>query len=297
MNIVITGSLGHIGKPLTEELVQKGHHVTVISSKSEKQADIETLGAIAAVGSVEDTAFLTRVFTGANAVFCMIPPNFSAPDQVAYYSRIGDNYAQAIEQAGVKRVVHLSSYGAHLEKGTGFIVGSYHVENRLDSVADVAVTHIRPGYFYYNLYGFVGMIKAAGFMGANYGGDDKLALVSPVDIAAAVADELTSSATDRHVRYVASDDRTCSEIAQVLGKAIGKPDLTWVVISSEQMKAGLEANGVPASAAASLVELGSATHSGALRDDYDHHKPVMGKVKLEDFAPEFAAGFDQKQAH
>ena len=37
MKIVVTGSLGHIGKPLTEELVQKGHSVTVISSKAEKQ--------------------------------------------------------------------------------------------------------------------------------------------------------------------------------------------------------------------------------------------------------------------
>ena len=45
MNIVITGSLGHIGKPLTEELVYKGHHVKVISSKPEKQADIQAVGA------------------------------------------------------------------------------------------------------------------------------------------------------------------------------------------------------------------------------------------------------------
>ena len=297
MNIVITGSLGHIGKPLTDELVQKGHHVTVISSKSQKQADIEAVGATAAIGSVEDVAFLAATFTGADAVFCMIPPNFSQPDQVTYYSRIGDNYAQAIQQAGVKRVVHLSSYGAHLAKGTGFIVGSYQVENRLNALPNVAITHIRPGYFYYNLFGFVGMIGAAGFMGANYGGDDKLVLVSPVDIAAAVADELTTTSTDRPVRYVASDERTCNEVARVLGGAIGKPDMTWAVISSEQMQQGLEANGVPAGAAAALVELGSATHSGILREDYDHHKPVLGTVKLEDFAPEFAAGFTRQQTH
>lgn len=297
MNIVITGSLGHVGKPLTNELVQKGHHVTVISSKPEKRADIEALGATAAIGSVDDVAFLTGTFTGADAVFCLIPPNFSAPDQVTYYSRVGNNYAQAIEQAGVKRVVDLSSYGAHLEKGTGFIVGSHHVEKRLDALANVAVTHVRPGYFYYNLYNFVGMIKATGFMGANYGGDDRLVLVSPVDIAAAVADELTTSVTHRHVRYVASDERTCNEVAQVLGRAIGKPDLTWAVISSEQMQTGLEANGVPMSAAAALVELGSATHSGALREDYERHKPVLGTVKLEDFAQEFATGFTRQQSH
>ena len=297
MNIVITGSLGHIGKPLTDELVGKGHAVTVISSKPQKQADIETAGATAAIGSVEDVAFLKATFTGADAVFCMIPPNFLESDQLTYYSRIGDYYAQAIQQAGVRRVVHLSSYGAHLEKGTGFIVGSYQVEKRLNTLPNVALTHIRPGYFYYNLFGFVGMIQAAGFMGANYGGEDKMVLVSPVDIAAAVADELTTAQTDRPVRYVASDERTCSEVARVLGGAIGKPDLTWAVISSDQMQQGLEANGVPAPTASALVELGAATHSGILREDYDHYKPVLGQVKLEDFAPEFAAGFTQQQTH
>ena len=45
MNIIVTGSLGIISKPLTKELVQKGHQVMVISSKPERQKDIETLEA------------------------------------------------------------------------------------------------------------------------------------------------------------------------------------------------------------------------------------------------------------
>lgn len=40
MNIVVTGSLGNIGKPLTQALVQKGHAVTVISSKDERRSSI-----------------------------------------------------------------------------------------------------------------------------------------------------------------------------------------------------------------------------------------------------------------
>ena len=75
MKITITGSLGHISKPLTEELVNKGHTVIVISSSSERVKDIEDLGANAAVGSLEDADFLTETFNGADAVYCMIPPN------------------------------------------------------------------------------------------------------------------------------------------------------------------------------------------------------------------------------
>ncbi len=56
MKIVVTGSLGHISKPLAHELVQKGHSVTVISSKAERKKDIEAMGAKAAIGSMENAA-------------------------------------------------------------------------------------------------------------------------------------------------------------------------------------------------------------------------------------------------
>jgi len=291
MKIVVTGSLGHIGKPLVEELVSKGHSVTVVSSNAEKQIAIEALGATAAIGSVDDASFLTATFAGADAVFAMIPPNFAETDVVAYYRRISNKYVQAIAQANVKRVVLLSSYGAHLDRDTGFILGAHHAETILDKLPNVAITHLRAGYFYYNLFGFVDMIKSAGFMGANYGGDDRIVLVSPVDIAAVAADELVKPATGKTIRYVASDERTASEIAQVLGTAIGKPDLQWLVLTNEQMKEGMEMRGLPAHIIASFVELGASLHSGALLEDYEQDRPTLGNVKLEEFANEFAAAF------
>jgi uncharacterized protein YbjT (DUF2867 family) len=291
MKIIITGSLGHISKPLTIDLVEKGHHVTVISRKPENQKEIEILGATAAIGLVDDVEFLTATFSGADVVYCMIPPNFAELNQVAYYSRIGSNYAQAIVQSGVRRVIELSSYGAHLEKGTGFIVGSNRVEKIFDALEGVATTHIRPGYFYYNFFNFLKMVKFAGLMSANYGGEDKLAMVSPIDIATAVADEIAQPLSGSKVVYVASDDRTCNDIASILGEAVGKPDLKWLTLTSEQMQNGLESNGVPSHIAFNLVELGEATHRGALREEYDLHPPEMGKIKLTDFAKEFAAAY------
>ena len=292
MKVIVTGSLGNISKPLAKELVQKGHAVTVISSKPEKQKDIEALGATAAIGLLEDVDFLVSTFAGADAVFAMVPPNFTVPDSREYYRRIGSNYAQAIQQSGVKRVVHLSSWGAHLDKGTGFIVGSHDVEGILNQLSDVAITHLRAGYIYYNLYNFVDMIKGLGFISANYGGDDKLVMVAPRDIAAAAAEEIETPAMGKQVRYVASDEHTANETAHILGAAIGKPDLKWVTFTDEQTQGGLEESGMPAHIAAKFVELGASIHSGALRQDYELHKPIaMGKVKLEDFAKEFAAAF------
>lgn len=295
MNIIITGSLGHISKPLAIELVRKGHQVTVITSNPEKQKDIQALGASAAIGSLEDIDFLKLTFKDADGVYCMIPPNFSEPNQVAYYLRIGENYVNAIKASTIKRVIELSGYGAHLEKGTGFSEGSHKVENMLNTLPEVKVTHIRPGYFYYNLLHFVHMIKTAGFIASNFGGDDKLAMASPKDIAAAIAAEFETTNPETKIRYVVSDDRTCNEVAAILGNAIGKTGLQWKTLTNEQMQTALESRGMSAATAATLVELGDATHKGLLREDYDLNKPIeMGKVKVEEFAKEFLIAFNQK---
>jgi uncharacterized protein YbjT (DUF2867 family) len=292
MKIVVTGSLGHISQPLAKELVQQGHSVTVISSNPEKQKDIEALGANAAIGSLENVEFLTAVIANADTLFAMVPPNFAQTDQIAYYRSIGGNYVQALQRSTVKQVVHLSSYGAHLDKGTGFILGAHHVENMLNELPDIAITHLRPGYFYYNLFGFREMIKEAGIIGSNFGGDDKLVLVQPLDIAAAAAEEIVTAAGGRKVRYVVSDERTPNEIAQVIGAAIGLPDLEWVTFTNEQLQASLEQRGIPSPLATNFVEIGASIHSGALMEDYTLHPPLtLGKVKLEDFAREFAAAF------
>jgi uncharacterized protein YbjT (DUF2867 family) len=297
MKITLTGSLGHIGKPLTTELVQKGHAVTVISSKPDRQKEIEALGATAAMGSAGDVKFLTAAFTGADVVYTMIPPHdFRDPaiDVMAYCHGIAINYAQAIGQSGVKRVIHLSSIGAHADKGTGLILFHHEAEVLLDKLSNVGITFIRPTAFYYNLLGFLGGIKNTGVIASNYGGEDLVSWVSPIDIAAAIAKEIETPLAGRKVLYVASEELTCNEVAGILGAAIGKPDLKWIVITDEQVQGGLEAFGMPKKTAAGLVELNAGMHSGALFEDYFQHRPVLGNVKLKEFAKEYAAAFNQQ---
>jgi uncharacterized protein YbjT (DUF2867 family) len=293
MKIIVTGSLGNISQPLATELVQQGHAVTVISSQPERRAAIEDLGASAAIGSFEDADFLAATFAGADALYAMIGGGHRELDSRAYFQRIARHYAQAIGQAGVRRVVHLSSWGAHRDHGTGGILGSHDAEEILAAVPGLALTHLRPTSFFTNYYGFVGMIKGAGFLGANCPGSYQVALVHPRDIAAAAAEELTRPAApaSRTVRYVASDERTQDEVAQALGTVIGRPDLRWVAFTDEQMRANLLQNGLPASTAADIVDIYASMRNGTLAEDYAQHKPALGKVKLEEFAQEFAVAF------
>ena len=298
MKIIITGSLGNISKPLTTELVQQGHDVTVISSNPSKQEEIEKLGATAAIGSLEDTVFLTRTFQGADSVYTMVPPgNYFDQnlDLLSYYISLGKNYAEAIRSSGVKRVVNLSTIGGNLKEGNGILAGAHHVELLLNELpADVAITHMRPNSFYYNLHGFIAMIKLHGMIFANYGGDHVIPWVSPIDIAEAIAEELVMTFKGRKARSVASEDLTGNETAKILGAAIGKPDLKWVVVSDKEILDSLVALGMNPNIAAGLVEMYGALYSGLLAEDYYRNKPVvMGKVKMKDFAKDFATAFHQ----
>ncbi|HLX93747.1 MAG TPA: NAD(P)H-binding protein [Puia sp.] len=204
MNFIVTGSLGHISRPLVEKLVNGGHSVTVISRNQSKQREIELLGAKAAIGTMEDTEFLTKEFTGADAVYSMeAPGNFFNPDYDLHeaHRRIGNNYFQAIGRSGVKRVVHLSSIGAHTDKGNGILSYHHEIESILNQLpADVSITFMRPVGFYYNLLAFINVIKKLGVIVSNYGEDDIIPWVSPKDVADAVADELTKPGSGRKIR-------------------------------------------------------------------------------------------------
>lgn len=298
MKIILTGSLGNISKPLTKDLVQKGHSVTVITSTIERQKEIEALGAQAAIGSIENADFLTTAFTGADIVYCMETLGADGffdqnLDIVAAIAAIGTNYKQAIQQAGVKKVVHLSSIGGHTDTGVGILKFHRNVENILRQLPDdVSIKFMRPVGFYINMFAFILGIKSKGAVFQNYGGDEKEPWVSPFDIAAAIAEEMEKPFNGRSIRYIASDEVSPNEVASALGEAIGKPDLKWVSISDEQMYNNLLAAGMSPQAASGFVEMNAGRINGTLFADYNLHKPILGNVKLKDFAKEFATKFN-----
>lgn len=292
MKIVVTGSLGHISKPLVSGLIAAGHKVAVISSSQNRVQDIEALGATAAIGSVTDVAFLTATFTGADAVYTMVPPTWAATDWKAHIHNVGKNYAAAIQASGVKKVVNLSSVGAHMPTGCGPVSGLYGVETELNALQGVDVLHLRPGFFYYNLLSNIGLIKHMGIMGGNYGEGTNMVFVHPNDIAAIAAAALNNcDFIGKSVKYIYSDERATADVAAVLGAAIGKPALPWVNFTNEDSLNGMIQAGLSAEVANNYVEMGAAIASGEMLSDFYNNKPEAGPTKLEDFAKEFAAAF------
>lgn len=328
MNFTITGSLGNISKPLTELLVRHGHVVTVVSSDAAKKSAITALGALAAIGSIGDADFLARAFAGADAVYAMIPMSFTETDQAGYMRRMAAAYVEAVRQAGVKRVVVLSGWAADLlnegsaeqafdaltDVAVSILRPASFYSNFYMSMGLIRGTGWI-GKFLTLRYSGLGalLMGKTGLLMGNFGGDDRTVFVSPKDIAAAAAEELVGSgdrrlvdSTDRglvdstaaasvtsgerkKIRYVGSEEMTCNEAARIIGTAVGKPWLKWVCISDKAMLRGLKMAKMPEKLAESLVEMQAAMHKGTPLANFHNNNPMMGKVKLTEFAKEFAA--------
>jgi uncharacterized protein YbjT (DUF2867 family) len=293
MKYVITGGAGHISSPLTQKLLNAGHEVTVIGRSAANLQSLINKGAKAAIGSVEDAAFVANAFAGADAVYAMIPPNFVTENFRHYQNTVARNYTEAIVANGIKNVVVLSSIGAHMGNGAGPVDGLADFEDLLKQHNGINVKFLRPSYFMANLFNMIPLIKGMNIIGSNFGGDEKLILVHTDDIAEAAAEELLAlNFTGFSVRYVAGDEKTGTEIAAALSNAIGKPGIPWVVFSDAQSLEGMKQAGLSETMAEAYTTMGRALREGKMQEDYWKNKPVPGKIKLDNFVEEFAAAFN-----
>jgi uncharacterized protein YbjT (DUF2867 family) len=282
---VITAASGNTGKEIAEALLSAGKPVKVISRKAENVAALVAKGAIAAIGDVNNVAFLTETFKGATAVYTLTPPDFATADWRKHIVSIGNAYALALAASGVKYVVNLSSQGAHLPEGAGPVSGIYYVEQALNSVPNLNVHHLRPGFFFANLYGSIGMIKHIGINGSSLKEDLKLPMVHTRDIAAKGVEKLLSLDFQgvSHSFVAGAKDYSMSDLTAALGKVIGKPDLAYVTFSREDEYNGMLQGGLSPVIAQGYSELYNALNFLDYQGGFTRTPENTTPTTLEDF--------------
>ena len=225
-------------------------------------------------------------YTAINSIGAELDGELHAPDLAAAQDRLGTTIAQAITAAGVKRVVNLSSIGAHLSSGTGPITGLYRQEQRLNALVGVDVLHVRPGYFFENHLLAIQMIPTIGVYADMTAPDSPLPMVATADIAHVVSRELRApSAKGKRVLHLRAPRLyTMRESTALLGAAIDKPDLAYMQSDPQQGKAALMQHGFSASAAALLEEMSVAFSTGLLDGEYEKGPTEIMPTTLERFA-------------
>jgi uncharacterized protein YbjT (DUF2867 family) len=294
----ITGASGHIGRRIVERLVHARKKVRAIARERSHLAELERQGAEAWPGNLRDTDFLVRAFRGARAVFTMIPPSYGERDMRGYQNEVGRAIAEAVERVGVKHVVNLSSLGADLESGTGPILGLHDQEERLDRLEKVNVLHLRPTFFMENLLSSMPMIEQRRVLGMALRADLRFPLIATRDIAEVAGESLLGVGVLRRgwkgkvVRTLLGQrDLTMTEVAKVLGEAIGVPNLPYVQVSYEDANRAMIEMGCSSDVARGMVEMLRSMNEGKVLVGTPRSSLTTTPTSIEQFAVEFADAY------
>ncbi len=258
--IVVTGATGNTGKVVADTLLAAGEKIRVIGRSADKLQQFVAKGAEAFVGNVTDADAMTRAFTGATAVYALIPIDLKAPKLREYQAAVGESFGTALERAGVKYAVSLSSYGAQVAEGAGPISGLHHYEQRLNRVPGLNILHLRAGYFFENFFMAVHVYKTMGFFSSLPKGDVPIPMIATRDIGVRAAAELRSlSFVGKQTQELLGPrDLTLDEAARIFGTAIGKPGLGYMQAPGMMAKPALLQAGISADVADNFIEMSKA---------------------------------------
>jgi len=291
---VVMGATGNTGNMVASHLLAAGKKVRAIGRSAEHLQRFAQKGGEPFVANVTDSEALTKAFQGAEAVYVMIPPDYSAPDVRAHYHAVTESIASALERSGVKHAVSLSSVGADKSHGTGPVVGLHQMEERLNRIAGLHVLHLRATSFMENTLAQAGIIHKTGTVIGGLLPNLSFPMIAARDIGDAAAQAMLKLEFTSHQTHelLGPNDITMTDVAAILGKAIGKADLKYVQAPDDQVRAAMLQMGMSEDMDAQLLELTQAMNSGymkALEPRSAHNSTPTSFVTfaMQEFAPQY----------
>jgi len=292
--ITVFGATGHTGGAAAAHLLKAGKKVRVVARHAEKLAGLKKSGAEVRVGDIAEAQLARDALVGSEAAYLLIPPNMTTNDMPAYQSRIVDNLSSAIEAAGVRYVVLLSSIGAHHKEGTGPIVAVHHFEERLRKIKGLNSLFLRAGYFMENTFMGMGSIKAQGVYAQPMPADAAIAMIASSDIGAYAGRRLErlDFSPNTVIHLLGPKPVSQNEVVATIGKAIGKP-IRYVQSSFEDMEKGMLQAGLSRSVVDVFMEMARASAKGLVAPEeggpIEHGPTTFETFAKEVFAPAYRA--------
>lgn len=293
----ITGASGNTGSKVAEALLGHGAKVRVIGRDTNRLARFA--GADPFAADLTDADAVSKAFDGARAVYVMLPPNPSSPDVRAYQERVSDALASALKKTSATHVVVLSSIGADKSEKNGPVVGLHNLEQKVNSIVGLNALHLRAGYFMENLLPQVGVIRNLGILAGPVRADLRLPMIATRDIGAAATDALLNpSVHGKQTRELLGQrDLTYTEVATIIGQAIGKPGLKYIQAPDDQFRSVLVQMGMSEQFAKLLLEMIGSLNSGYMSPLEPRSRQNTTPTSYETFvADTFVPSYQQQAA-
>lgn len=223
MNIIL-GATGQVGAAIVKNLAEKNVPVRAVIRDAAKANELKKQGAEVGVADYFDSEALKKAFKGGELVFVLTPETGKSKDVLGDTRKILENYRKAIEDAGIKKVVGLSSIGAQYESGTGNFLMSYMLEHAFEQLP-ITQVFVRPAYYYSNWLPNLPSVKEKGVLPTFYPADLQIPMNSPLDVAEFIARIIAAGADESKIYELEgpesyTSDDVAKSFAEVLGQKV-----------------------------------------------------------------------------
>lgn len=265
--ILVIGATGTVGSEVTRELVASGQQVRAFVRDAVTARRKLGEGVEFALGDLAHPSTLDNALRDVESVYLVLP---LAPELRQWDAQVID----AAKRAGVRHVVKHSNLGA---SDSGMTLQRWHREGeRVLEDSGMAWTFVRPTGFMSNALGWAGMIKEAGAVYAP-GGDGKLSLVDPRDIAAVAVAALTEVGHEGKAYEVTGPQALSTEDqVRIIAEAIGKP-VQYVGIPNDAARTEMRKTGMPDVSIDALLEFMDLVRDGKAAQVSDAVLKVTGR--------------------
>ncbi|MFF4504273.1 NAD(P)H-binding protein [Streptomyces sp. NPDC001401] len=272
--LVITTPTGQIGRQVVDGLLDGDEPIRVIvRDPSRLPAHVRERVEVVQ-GSHRDLDVVMEAFSGADAVFWVVPPDPRAESVEGYYVDYTQAACQAISARGVKRVVAVSTMGSGIEKNAGHLSATV-AKDRMIEDTGVGYRALQPPAFMENLLWQVEAIKNQGVFFWPQPADRVLASVATRDIAAKAAELLLDDSWGGQggVPVVSADALTPDGMAQVVSEVLERPVL-YRQVGLEAYRATALQHGASEGWAQGLIDMAVAQNAGAYDEQHRTSQPT-----------------------
>ena len=241
--LLVTGATGHVGRELVRELGERGIDFRVLIRAPARASGLAGR-AEPVVGDLGTPATLAPAVDGVERLFLLAPG-------------IGVEHTEhviaAARAAGVRQIVHLSSY-AVLGDPIPAMGRWHHERERLIRASGIPATFLRPCGFMTNAFDWLPTIREGNYV-LDPIGPGRSAPIDPADIAAVAALALTEDGHQgREYLLTGGETFTVAEQVAILGAALGREIEVRAVATPAEAVRFRYPQGAPPALAGALVE-------------------------------------------
>lgn len=230
----VTGITGQVGGVVARTLLASGKDVRAVVRDQARAAAWVRQGCQLAVANMNDAQALQQAFTGVEAAFVLLPPNFDPTPGFPESRQIIAALKKALEQSHPGRVVCLSTVGAQARQEN--LLTQLSIMEQEMGVLPFPVTFLRPAWFMENTAWDVGPARETGVIASYLQPLQRaIPMVATADVGRVAAELLQEDWSGRRVvelegpQHVSPNDIAAS-LAGLLGRkvqAVAVPRENW----------------------------------------------------------------------